>query len=241
MGNPARTRAQAKRRASAPAKSNRQAAQKQTAAKPAKPRQSGEEALAAAIGLEETPHGEHVCEVEHNAGAWQTLYRRGEDEFTLVNTCMAVHDGRYWRTWEEWSERHPGILLSSLPSAKVRRHDIPEKLHRGEVIAWLWENFGFVAIPADFADDFRPHCIVKSPAKAALRESFLELAHCVMKDCRTEEDTAAAAFDVMNVAAALGFKDEAQRAAMVTNCHNASTVAANALHAMLEAGLKSES
>ena len=236
-GDTARSRAQAKRRASAPAKPRRPSPRKRTAAKPPKPKPSREAIFAAATGLAESPHGEYVCEVELDAGTWQTLYRRGENEFTLVDTCVTVHDGRYWRTWEEWSEFHPGVLLSSLPRAKVRRKDFPEKLHRGEVIAWLWDHLDSVAIPADFAEDFRPLRIVSPAAKAEVRESFFVLAQSALKAANHTDDMVSAAIDIRNVGMALGLKDEAAEAATIVSANNALHIAANTLDSMLDARL----
>jgi len=84
-----------------------------------------------------------------------------------VFSCLTVRDGRGWRTWDEWSERNPGGAPYDLPEGRRRLHAFAEKIGRGEVVAWLWKNFGSVVIviPADFAEDFRPLQIVKQPSK----------------------------------------------------------------------------
>ena len=236
-GDTARNRAQVKHRALTPAKSIRKAARIPSARKPAKPKPSPEAAFAAAIGLKESPHGEHVCEVEHGPGAHQTLYRRG-DEFTIVNSCLSVRAGRVWRTWEEWSEINPGVFALDLPADTLRWQEFPEKCQRGEVVAWLFENFGSVAIPEDFAEDFRPLGITGQPSKKQVHASFCRLAEIALKDRPEAEEPAIGSLDLMVVAVALGLKDEGAEAATIFNARNQAVIAENALRGMIDSVLR---
>lgn len=238
-GDSAPARAQVKRGPSTAAKSIRKAAATPAAnARKAKP--SPESTFADAIGLGESPHGAYVCEVELGPDAHQTLYRRG-DGFTLVVSMLSVRDGGAWRTWDEWSEQHPGVSVRSLPKSRLRQQKFADKLSRSQVIAWLWENMGSVVIPEDFAESFRPLGIVHHTSKKMVRESFYELAQLALKDRPQAEERARASFDVMNVATALGFTEEAAQAATILNSFNAAFAAENGLRDMLAAGLAMKS
>lgn len=194
---------------------------------------AGRESLAS----KECPHGEHLCEVEHSQGVFQTLYQCGE-RFTIVDSVLSIRAGRVWRTWEEWSERNPGVAVYGLPKDRLRWQKFAASRDRGEVIAWLWENFDSTAIPAEFAEDFRPLRIVARPDAKQVRGSFCALAQLALKDRPHAEDRACASFDVMNIAAALGLKDEAAEAATVVNAYNVAFTAENSLRDMIDAGLK---
>lgn len=213
---------------------------KPKAAKPAKPSQSGEEALAAAVGLEESPNGEYLCSTEHLDGTEQTL-RVQDGKYVLETSRVELRDGREWLSWDQWSERHPGIAPWGIHGGCTRQTGLSTKtLTRQEVVAWLDKNRGSVVIPPDFVEEFRPAGVAWKTTADDARKSFYDLAGLALKHCGDGEELAGCSISLMHIATALGLKEEAALAAKIINCHNAATSAANGLAGIIEAGLMGE-
>ena len=137
--------------------------------------------------------------------------------------------GRVWRSLVEWSERNPGVAVYGLPNESWRWNYHSEKLHRSQVIAWLWEHLDSVVIPAEFAEEFRPLGISGQPSEKQVRASFCQLAEIAMRDHPQAEELSIVSLHLMIVAAALGLKDEAAEAATIFNAHNQANMAEIAL------------
>ncbi|MEQ1852276.1 MAG: hypothetical protein ABMA01_11865 [Chthoniobacteraceae bacterium] len=115
-----------------------------------------------------------------------------------------------------------------------------QKLSRGEAIEWIAGCMPMCPVPEEFREDFRPLSIPPPPSTKGVRESFLHLAGVALKECANVEDRAPAALSIMQVATALGFKDEAREAATIVNAYNAAECAASSLADMLAAPAKSK-
>lgn len=205
-----RTRAQSKRRASAPRKKGQGNLPPVTNETPA--------------NADPVPPGELLTEWEDGPGRHEQL-SSWEGVYFLSTNVREVWDGHAWQRYDDYCDAEPtATVFHQAMFDEPRRNRwvrSVRKVTRADALAWLGKHVGMTAIPEEFVEDFTPLSVVGKSGREDLREEFLCLARQALAASNNEGVLTPQRGLVMSsisvIAEALGFTELAQKAATVWN------------------------